>query len=68
MLRIVLSHSLVWSNSNSQVVTVDTQGHVNATGAGVAMICACINNNLTGGNLLAIPGVFKKDLTDFNEV
>ncbi|WP_187274335.1 OmpL47-type beta-barrel domain-containing protein [Paenibacillus sp. N3.4] len=32
--------TLVWSSSNSQVVTVDAGGHVNATGAGEAVIRA----------------------------
>ncbi|RTE10842.1 hypothetical protein EJQ19_06155 [Paenibacillus whitsoniae] len=32
--------TLVWSSSNSQVVTVDAEGHVNATGAGEAVIRA----------------------------
>ncbi|WP_158082111.1 OmpL47-type beta-barrel domain-containing protein [Paenibacillus ferrarius] len=32
--------TLIWSSSNSQVVTVDTEGHVNATGEGEAVIRA----------------------------
>jgi uncharacterized protein YjdB len=32
--------TLVWSSSNSQIVTVDAQGHVNATGVGEAVIRA----------------------------
>ncbi|KQX48783.1 golvesin C-terminal-like domain-containing protein [Paenibacillus sp. Root444D2] len=32
--------SLIWSSSNSQVVTVDAEGHANATGVGEAVIRA----------------------------
>ena len=59
---------LVWTSSNTNVLTVDSSGNVTAVGSGIAIITAKFKNDPSKSTVLAINSVVGVDVVSSNGI